>query len=283
MRKLDLKKLGKRIVIGFVAFIIMMVGFTSFEDVEPGEAGFIFRPWSTGIDHDNIYNEGTFLVAPWNDMIVYDVKQHKVDLKMSVLDKKGLEVDIEVTVVYKPTKVSHLHTDVGQFYEDIVVVPFTRDIVREVVGQYTAQELYSTKRDQLKTKCEEKLSIKMIKKNLLLEDVLIRDVNLPITIKNAILAKEKQEEDNKTAQKREKFEEYQANALVKKAQGKKDAAILEAEGNSEAIKLIQKELSRSPQYNEYIKVQGYANHGKSWFGENNMFGIPSASVIKGLK
>jgi len=283
--KMSLSKIVKSIGIGISVFIAVIVVLTSFEDVGLGEKGFVFKPYSEeSIDHDKVYNEGTYFIAPWNEMIVYDVRRKSLDMKMSVLDKKGLEVSVDVSVVYHPvsSKVSEIHTETGRDYKDIIVVPQTRDIFREKVGKYTAQELYSTKRDQLKAETKLALGEKMGNNHLILDDILIRDVDLPQTIKAAILAKEKQEEDNKTAEKREQYEEYQGNALVKKAKARKESEILLAEGKAKSIELINKELSRSPQYNDYIKSKGYAEHGKSFFGNNNVFGVSSTSVIKGL-
>ena len=67
-----------------------------------------------------------------------------------------------------------------------------------------------------------------------------------------------------------------------KAEGEKTAAILRAEGRAEEIRLVQQQLTRSPNYIELVKWKGYADGKGSPFGENNVFGA-GTSVIKGLK
>ena len=72
------------------------------------------------------------------------------------------------------------------------------------------------------------------------------------------------------------------NAEIKKAEGEKTAAILRAEGRAQEIKLVQQQLTQSPNYIELVKWKGYADGKGSPFGENNVFGA-GTSVIKGLK
>jgi len=119
-------------------------------------------------------------------------------------------------------------------------------------------------------------------KNIILLDVLIRDVNLPKKIKDGIEAKESQKQKNELAEKINAEKEFLAKAAITEAEGIKQSNILVAQGEAEAIKLKQQQLRQSPQYIEYIKWQGYASSGKSPYGDNNVFG-GNTSVIKGLK
>ena len=69
---------------------------------------------------------------------------------------------------------------------------------------------------------------------------------------------------------------------LKKQKVKKNAAILRAEGRAEEIRLVQQQLSRSPNYIELVKWKGYADGKGSPYGENNVFGA-GTSVFKGIK
>ena len=73
-----------------------------------------------------------------------------------------------------------------------------------------------------------------------------------------------------------------ANAEIKKAEGEKTAAILRAQGRAEEIRLVQQQLTRSPNYIELVKWKGYADGKGSPYGQDNVFGA-GTSVIKGLK
>ena len=281
---LQRRLLRSGIVIVPILIFIVVVAMTCLVTIDPGNKGIVFHKFSGGVDTETIYDEGVHLISPWNKMIIYDVRQKTVNSDMKVLDKGGLEVGIDVSIVYqaKSDGIGNLHTNIGKDYQNIIIVPYARNVVREVTGQFSAEELYSTKRDQLQSLCEGMLREKFIENNIILEDVLIRDVNLPQKIKTGIEDKEAQEQKNQKAKKVDKEKEYLANAAITEAEGIKRSEILIAEGRSESIKLIQKQLSKSPQYNEYIKWNGYASTGKSPYGEHNVFGA-GTSILKGLK
>ena len=78
------------ILAGVVVVILLMFGSATFVTLQPGEKGVIFKKFSGGLDKDHIYNAGFHMIAPWNDMIIYDVREQKVDETMDVLDKKEI-------------------------------------------------------------------------------------------------------------------------------------------------------------------------------------------------
>ena len=69
------KNLTKYIIIGVISVIALVLFFMSWSDVDPGEQGFIYRPYGGGVDKEKIYNEGTIFIAPWNEMITYNTRQ----------------------------------------------------------------------------------------------------------------------------------------------------------------------------------------------------------------
>jgi len=272
------------VILLLVIAAVITVFVKSIKTLEPGERGVEFYVWGAGLDKDNVYDEGVVLIVPWNKLITYDVKQKNMDLQMNVLDKNGLEVGIEVSIIYRPMpgKIGYLHLKTGKDYENVVVVPRIRAAGREVVGEFGASELYSSKRDVLQTKMENILSVKFEENYLIVEDVLIRDVNLPPSIKKAIEDKQTQDQKNELAEKLNQEAQFKANAQRTSAKGDKDANILRAEGQAQAIKLTQAQLQKSPQYTEYIKWKNYSEQGKSPYGENNIYGSGTA-VVRGLK
>lgn len=279
----------RKILITALLVLAVIVGgtmvFKSINNIEPGNKGIVFYKLGDGLDIENVYSEGMVLIAPWNELIVYDVRQKNVDMTMKVLDKNGLEVGIDVSIVYSPMKnsIGKLHLKTGKDYENVVVIPRTRAAGREVTGQFNAEELYSTKRDQLQTNIEAILESKFEENFLIIEDVLIRDVNLPKVITLAIEAKETQNQKNDLAEKLESEATSKANALRAKGKGQKDYDVLVAEGKAEAMGLMQEQLQvGGKQYVEFIKWQGFATTGKSPYGENNIYGSGTA-IVKGLK
>ena len=140
------------IVIGVIAVILLLV-FSSrmFYIIQPGERAIIFRPFTSGLDKEDIRLPGFQVVAPWNDMHVYDVKEQKAEETMDVLDKNGLKVIIDISVRFNPIydKIGFLHEVFGKYYINQLVIPEVRSSVRQVAGRYTAEEIYSTKRSEV--------------------------------------------------------------------------------------------------------------------------------------
>ena len=69
----ELKIELKWIVLAGVGIVVGIIFFMSWQDVDPGEEGFIYRPYDDGVSTDVAYNEGTQFIAPWNEMITYNV------------------------------------------------------------------------------------------------------------------------------------------------------------------------------------------------------------------
>jgi regulator of protease activity HflC (stomatin/prohibitin superfamily) len=111
--------------------------------LEETERGVIFRQFTTGLDKDNVYEPGFHIIAPWNDMYVFNVSEQKVEETMDVLDKNGLSINIEITVRFYPiyNKVGSLYEAFRTDYANVLVVPEVRSSVRQVAGRYTAEEI----------------------------------------------------------------------------------------------------------------------------------------------
>jgi len=273
-------------LIGLVSLILVLVMvFKSVNTIDPGERGVVNYKLGGGLDTVNVYSEGMVLIAPWNDLIVYNVRQQKSDLMLSVLDEKGLTVKIAVTVKFHPVpkRIAFLDKLLGEDYKETTVVPTSQSRIREVIGKYRAEEVYSTKRDAVKFECEKMIGTDLLANNIQLDDIQIRDIDLPSDITNAILAKQKQEQVNLRAQLLKQEAIFKADAKKQDAIGDSVQIVTVASAEALAMKLKQEQLKKSPQYVEMLKVQAFENtEGKSWYGENNIFGGETA-IVKGLK
>jgi len=72
---LDPKKIGKYVGFGVIGLIALVVFIMSWTDIDPGEEGFIYRPYGGGVEKQSTYGEGTIFIAPWNEMITYNTRQ----------------------------------------------------------------------------------------------------------------------------------------------------------------------------------------------------------------
>ncbi len=180
-----------------VVILLLLFGGKMFLIIQAGERGVIFKPYTSGLDKENIYSEGFHIIAPWNNMYIYDVREQQRDEPMDVLDKNGLSISMDVTVRFNPafSKIGNLHEQFGVNFINVLVVPEVRSCVRKVAGRYTAEEIYSTKRAEVELSIIEETK-KILSENYIeMKALLIRSINLPAQIKGAIESKLQQEQE----------------------------------------------------------------------------------------
>lgn len=231
------------IVLGVIAFIIVMALSSSlFYTIQSNERAVIFYPFSSGLDKDHVVGEGTHWKAPWNDVYVYKVNEMSADENMDILDKNGLSIHVDITVRYFPIpdKIGFVHQKFTQSYVDVLVIPEVRSTVRQVMGRFTAEEIYSTKRAEveaaIKAETEKILSLNFVTATA----VLIRSIVLPEQIKGAIENKLKQEQEALAYQ-------FRLDKEKSEAERKRIAA----EGESRANNIINNSLT-----NKLLKMRG---------------------------
>jgi regulator of protease activity HflC (stomatin/prohibitin superfamily) len=181
-----------------ILIVLLLFGGRMFLIIEAGERGVIFRPYTSGLDKENIYTEGFHIIAPWNEMYIYNVREQQREETMDVLDKNGLSINTDVTVRFNPTfdKIGNLHEQFGVNYINVLVVPEVRSSVRQVAGRYTAEEIYSTKRAEVEQTIKDETRKVLGENYIVMRALLIRSINLPEQIKGAIENKLQQEQES---------------------------------------------------------------------------------------
>ena len=217
--------LPRAMVMGAVGLIfIVLFGSSMFVTIDSGEKGVLFKKFGGGLEKDVIYGQGFHVIAPWNDMFVYDVKIHETFEKMEVLSKNGLSIKIDLSFRYNPVeeKIGYLHDQIGRDYVERIIKPEIRSVTREVIGNYLPEELYSTKREAIEDEIEDLTRAKVEAKYLTLDAILIRDVTLPQTLRNGIEKKLVQEQESleyefkiDKARKEAERKEIEANGIAK--------------------------------------------------------------------
>ena len=191
--------LPRPLIMGVLGLIfIVMFGSSMFHTIEPGEKGVLFEKFGGGLDKEKIYGQGFHIIAPWNTLHIYDVKINETFEKMEVLSKNGLSIRIDLSFRYNPfqDKIGYLHDEIGRDYLERIIKPEIRSVTREVIGNYLPEELYSTKREAIEDEIESLTRVKVESKYLSLDAILIRDVTLPQTLREAIEQKLKQEQES---------------------------------------------------------------------------------------
>lgn len=213
-------------VVAIIAFVIISALSSSiFHTIQPGKEAILFERFGGGVNEDKVYEQGFHIIAPWNELIEYDVRINEEFEGMSVLSKNGLTIDIDLSYRFKPSQgsIGKLHNEIGPNYLDNIIKPEIRSATREVIGKYLPEELYSTKREAIQEEIEEITRNSIKEKYLELDAVLIREVALPDKLKGAI--EQKLEEEQLAFQYEFKLERERKEAERKiiEAQAKADA------------------------------------------------------------
>ena len=211
------------LIIGIIAIIFLS---KSTVNIEAGEAGVLWKRFGGGVVTDQPpLGEGFHIVAPWNNVIVYEVRQQELFEKMKVLSSNGLDIYLETSAWYLPkyNELGKLHQERGENYLDRVIKPAIRSAARSVVGRYTPEQLYSSKRDVIQSEIYEETKKILDDQYIQLNEVLVRDVTLPATIKDAIERKLKQEQESLEYEFRLVTAEKEAERQRIEAKGKADA------------------------------------------------------------
>jgi len=233
----DFKQLNfaKYIVMAFIAFLVItLLTSTTFITIPAGSKGVQFKRFSGGIQKDKIYDQGFHVVMPWNDMIIYDVRFQEGEESMDVLSKNGLSIQVDLAYRFNPIaeRIGHLHDEVGTDYSRRIIQPEIRSATREVIGKYLPEELYSTKREAIQTEIYEQTKNSIEEKGIYLDAVLVKSVQLPETLRNAI--EQKLEEEQLS---------FQFDFKLDRERKEAERKIIEAQAKADANKILNASLT----------------------------------------
>jgi len=193
------KYLPYLVVGGIMLLLIVFLSNSIFFTIQAGEAGVLFKKFGGGLDKEHVYGQGFHVIAPWNTLHIYNIKEQTDEESMDVLDRNGLSVSVDITVRYNPVpnKIGYLHERFGVNYRSTLLSPEVRSSVRQVMGRFTAEEIYSTKRGEVETSIitETAEILGAEKNNIQMNALLIRSISLPDQIKAAIENKLQQEQE----------------------------------------------------------------------------------------
>lgn len=221
--------------------------------VESGHRGIVFKTLGGGTSKE-VLGEGMHFIPAWNHVIAYDTRVHEMKEQLVVLSSNGLTLRVDASVRYRPLveELFELQTQIGPDYDQKVVAPIVRSETRKVFGRYQPEEIYSTKREEIERQIYDEVTRALTGKHVVVEAVLIRDVNLPEAIQQAIgdkLAEEQRAQKMRFTLDRERQE----------AQRKQ----IEAEGIAKYQNIIRQGLTA-----EYLQYKGIEATEKLATSEN---------------
>jgi regulator of protease activity HflC (stomatin/prohibitin superfamily) len=211
-------------------------------------------------------NSGLNVVNPLAKVVVFDAKTQNYTMSsvhdegdkagddaIRVLTADGLEVVVDLTVLFRiiPSEAPRVLREIGEDYKDKVVRPITRTMIRDNAVYYDAVALYSLKRNEFQQRIYQDIEKNFKKRGLVLEQLLIRNINLPTSVKQTIESKINAEQDAQKMQFVLQKEKQEAERKRVEAQGIADYQKILSTGLSdkqlqyESI-IAQKELAKSP-------------------------------------
>jgi len=181
--------------------------------------------------------------------------------------RDGQEVNIDASVIYSidPNKIIQMHIEWQDRYQDAVVRPLARGIIRDLASQYGIEEIVSSKRAEMVQKINDELSTKLGENNLMLIDFILRDIHFTEQYAAAVEAKQIAEQNALQAeyvvqQKKQEAEQArqtaqgQADAVVIQAKGAAEARLLQAAAEAQANDLLAASLEGRPELLTYLYI-----------------------------
>jgi len=210
--------------------------------------------------------EGIHLVNPLARVHQLDIKSQEIKERAAVPSKEGLIMGLEASVLYHldPAGAAELFQKIGPNYREVLLIPNFRSSMRAVTAANTASALYSDARDAMAQQVLTQLQSQVHPRGILVENVLLRDLQLPETLKEAIEAKQQAQQDAQRMEFVLQKERQEAERKRVEAAGIKDFQDIVSQGISD--KLLQwkgieatMELARSS--NSKVVVVGNAKNG----------------------
>ncbi|MGZ5134515.1 MAG: prohibitin family protein, partial [Flavitalea sp.] len=177
---------------------------------------------------------------------VHDEGARSADDAIRVLSNDGLEVTIDLSVLYRvvPTDAPKLLRETGIDYEDKIVRPLTRTRIRDNAVYYDAISLYSTKRDEFQQRIFKSIEADFKQRGLLLEQLLVRNITLPQSVKSTIEQKINAEQEAQKMQ-----------FILQKERQEAERKRVEAQGIADYQRIINEGLTDKQLQYESIKAQ----------------------------
>lgn len=242
-------------ILGFVVILIGLLS-SAFKQIDAGKVG--VKSLFGNVQSD-VLESGLHMVNPLVDITAFDIKtqnytmsvihdegEKEGDDAIRVLSNDGLEVIIDLTVLYRvlPNEAPMILKGIGVDYTDKIVRPVTRTRIRDNAVYYDAVALYSSKRAEFQQRIFKTIEADFKSRGLVLEQLLIRNINLPTSVKTTIESKINAEQE---AQK--------MIFVLQKEKQEAERKRVEAQGIADYQKIISSGLTDKQLQYEQIKAQ----------------------------
>ena len=244
----------------FIALLVLL-SVASCTQVGPGNKAVTYNEW-TG-EYGVVFDEGFHTIAPNWDTKHYSVEPCQYTIEdgadINVRSSDGLTFSVDITIYYRlPNNDDQLRaiykSSFRNTYESDLILPKTRSVARDVFASYDAIEVLGSKREEIGLQLSSTLSTKFSEWGIIIDGVELRNITPPKSI--LVKIEEKKAAQQEAEKKQYELEMAQSDAEIAKveAQAKADVALIEAEGQANAINKINSALSSNPRYLQYLAI-----------------------------
>jgi prohibitin 2 len=245
------------IAVAILGFLFVVVLATSVRAVPVGHALVVFNTVTRSF---RLAGQGLTFVTPFvSDTHDYDLRRleytmsgntgegRKPDIDDSLWSptQEGLQVGIDITVWHHvdPQRIIAIHQKIGPDYEDKIIRPAVRSVIRLVISEYAVMDVYSSKRALIQDEINRKIKALVEKDGFIIDEVVLRDVRFTPEFAKAIEAKQIAQQSAE-----------QMKYTLEKEQKEAERKVIEAQGRANSIEVINKALAQNPNYIKYLYV-----------------------------
>jgi prohibitin 1 len=217
--------------LGIAAFLLIILLFSSVTRVGTGRVGVLTL---FGKVTGETLGEGIHLINPLKTNNELSIQTQTLKESASVPSSEGLMMSLDTSLIYhlNPDHAADVFQKIGADYENVVVEPTLRSAIREATASHTANALYTGEREMVGKQIYDQVTAQLNQRGLTVENVLLRDIQLPATLKAAIEAKQQAEQESLAMNFRLQKETQEAQRKRIEAAGVRDFQQIVAQGIS---------------------------------------------------
>ena len=248
---------GRMAIAVALALLLLITLLTTIRVVPVGHALVVFNTVTRTF---NVAQQGITFVPPFVSVTaMYDLRRQEYTMSSSTGEgrrtniddslwsptQEGLQVGIDLTVWHHldPMRLAMIHQRIGPDYEEKIIRPAVRSVIRLVISEYAVMDVYSSKRALIQDEINLKTKKLLEKDGFIIDEVVLRDVRFTPEFTKAIEAKQVAQQGAE-----------QMKYTLEKEQKEAERKVIEATGRANAIEVINKALAQNPNYIKYLYV-----------------------------
>jgi len=213
------------------AFLIVILLFSSIAKVESRHVGVLTL---FGRVTGEVLPEGIHLVNPFKSNNEMSIRTQEIKESASVPSAEGLVMNLDTSLIYHvdPEKASEVYQKIGPNYLAVLIEPNLRAAIREATASHSANALYTGEREMVAKQIRDQLTSLLGQRGFMVESILLRDIQLPMTLKSSIESKQQAEQEALAMSFRLQKEKQEAERKRIEAAGIRDFQQIVAQGIS---------------------------------------------------